>query len=187
MARATLATPAELKLIEASANGEIMDFSAIDPTANNPADGALWTADRTLSAAMLRMLLTRTNPAWSLRSDGVRVGGARIAGELNLADTDLDFPIAFVRCSFEQELSLRCASVDSVFLGGSDLPGIDACDLNARGGIQLCDGFRALGPLHFDRATIGGDFSCNGAILHSHARLRSNRERCGYSRSCPTE
>lgn len=171
MAPAPILTPAELKLLEASANGEIADFSSIGSADNNPVDGPCWNEQRTLSAEVVRTLLTRTNPSWCVRPAGVRIVGARIAGVLDLAGAEVGFPIAFIKCCFERELSLRGASVESVFLGGSDLPGVSAQSLRARADIQLCDGFRARGAVRFDRATIDGNFSCNGAILNNHDRF----------------
>src|ERR1700690_2824103 len=119
MVLAQLGTPAELKLLEASANGEIADFSSIDPLKNNPLAGEHWTEHRTLSAEVVRALVMGNNSRWSTRPAGVRIVGARIVGMLGLADANIPFPLAFVKCSFERELSLSGASVESVFLGGS--------------------------------------------------------------------
>jgi hypothetical protein len=161
-------TPAEQKLIAAASRGEIADFSSIDSTENNPLEGARWPSDRTLSAEMVRILVTRTNSSWRMHPAGLRIAGARIASRLDLSDTQLGFPIAFVKCSFARELSLRGATVESVFLGGSDLPGLDARSLQTRGDVQLCDGLHVHEVVRFDRAIIGGSFSCNGALLDGH-------------------
>jgi hypothetical protein len=234
MAAARPLTSAEWCFLEASANGAIADFSAIESLANRPvevadaspidtpADQGISPADRTnqqgrvaefvrteqrtlsgnvdrtdhqgravdivrtddrtlpadvkqtdrrtLSADVVRTLLTRSNPAWSVTRAGVCVVGARITGVLDLAGATIDFPIAFVNCHFDQELSLRGATLQSVFLGGSDVPGIDAASLHVHGDVQLCDGFRAHGSVRFDRAIVDGNFSLNGALLDSHNR-----------------
>jgi hypothetical protein len=160
-------TSAELRLVEASANGSVADFSAIDYAANRPADT---TDGPTLSADVVRTLLTRSNPAWTVTRAGVHVVGARISGVLDLAKATIDFPIAFVNCHFDQELALRGATLQSVFLGGSEVPGVDAASVRVHGDVQLCDGFRAHGSVRFDRAIVNGNLSLNGALLDSHNR-----------------
>ncbi len=203
MAAARPLTPVELRFLEASANGAIVDFSAIESLADRPleiadispidtpADQGISPADRTnqqspvahveqspvadveqtdqriLAADVVRTLLTRSNPAWSVTRAGVCVVGARITGVLDLAGATIDFPIAFVNCHFVHEISLRGATLQSVFLGGSDVLGIDASSLRVHGDVQLCDGFRARGPISFDRATVDGNLSLNGALLES--------------------
>src|ERR1700731_914757 len=126
-------TSAELRFLEASANGAIAGFSPVDSAANRPADT---TDGPTLSADTVRTLLTRSNPAWTVTRAGVHVVGARIIGALDLAEATIDFPIAFVNCHFDQELSLRGATLQSVFLGGSEVPGVDAASVHVHGDVQ---------------------------------------------------
>ena len=121
-----------------------------------------------LSAEVVRNLLTRSNPNWRVTRAGVRVVGARIIGVLDLTGTTIDFPIAFIDCYFAHELALRGATLQSIFLGGSDVPGIDASSSHIHGDVQLCDGFRAHARVRFDRAIVDGNFSLNGAHLNSH-------------------
>jgi len=198
MAVARPLTSVELRFLKASAKGAIADFSAIESSVNRPVEVAaaspidppvdqgispadrtnqqrraaefVRTDERTLPADVVRRLLTRSNPAWRVTRAGVRVVGARITGVLDLAGATIDFPIAFVNCHFDQELSLRGAILQSVFLGGSDVPGIDAALLHIHGDVQLCDGFRAQGSVRFDRAIVDGNLSLNGALLDSHNR-----------------
>ncbi len=168
-------TSAELRFLEASADGVIADFSTINPAARrlveivdvdsidssahvgidfpdqtsqqSRAAAEVVRTDRpTLSADLVRTLLTRSNSSWSVTPAGVRVIGARISGALDLARATIDFPIAFVKCHFDQDLVLRGATAQSIFLGDTDVPGIDASSLHAHGDVQLCDGFRAHGP-----------------------------------------
>jgi hypothetical protein len=106
---------AESRLMEASANGAIADFSPVDSAANRRASPTEWTDQPALSAQVVRHLLSGSNPAWSVTRAGVRVVGARITGVLDLADTAIDFPIAFVNCHFDRELSLRGALVAATF------------------------------------------------------------------------
>ena len=115
---------------------------------------------------MVRTLLTRGNPAWRVSHAGIRVVGARIvSGILDLSEATIDFPIAFVNCDFDHQLMLRGATLPSIFLGGSDVPGIDASSSHVHGDVQLCDGFRARGAMRFDRAIIDGNVQSNGALL----------------------
>jgi len=197
----TAQTPtfAELRLLEASAAGVIADFTAIESAANprvaivdgdsidSSADDGIGPANQAnrpsravdvvrtdrgaLSANLVRTLLTRNNPAGSVTPAGVLVVGARITGAIELARATIEFPIAFVNCHFDQDLVLRGATARSIFLGGSDVPGIDASSLHVHGDVQLCDGFRARGPVRFDRAIVDGNLSLNGAQLDSGDRI----------------
>src|SRR5579859_4260177 len=108
-------TTADWRLIHATANGELADFSATDTAANDSAHGRSWDDQRTLSAEVIRTLATGSNFSWNILPTGLRIAGARITGVLDLSDAAMRFPIAFVKCYFECELSLRNASVKSVF------------------------------------------------------------------------
>ena len=68
-------------------------------------------------------------------------------------------------CSFEHVPILHDANLVSLALGGSRLPGLDARGLHVRADLQLCDGFRCDGAIHLERATIGGNLWCNGAVI----------------------
>ena len=160
-------TSAEQRLLRAAAKGDLADFRATDPADNQPLQGSSWSDQRTLSAEVVRALATGGDPRWNVHSAGLRIAGARIAGALDLAHVEIHFPLAFIGCSFERELSLRNASVNAVFLGGSALPGFDARSLRADSDVQLCDGFRTNGTVRLDHATIAGNLSFNGADLHS--------------------
>jgi hypothetical protein len=157
----------ERRLIDSAASGELADFSSTNPIENDPAGGESWGAERTISAKVIRALATADSAASCASSAGIRIAGARIRGVLNLTDKQLRMPIAFVGCFFERELSLRNATVISVFLGGSVLSGLDARSLRASSDVQLCAGFHARGPVRLDHASIDGNLSFNGASLNS--------------------
>ena len=158
---------AERRLIDAAAGGELADFSSTNPSENDPAGGESWSAERTISAKVICALATANSAAACAPSAGIRIVGARIRGVLNLADKEIRLPIAFVGCFFEREPSLRNASVISVFLGGSVLPGLDARSLRASSDVQICAGSRARRPVRLDHASIDGNLSFNGASLNS--------------------
>ncbi len=154
-------------MIDSAASGELADFSSTNPNENDPAAGESWGAERTISAKVISALATADSAASCSLSVGLRIAGARIKGVLNLADMEIRLPIAFVGCFFERELSLRKATVISVFLGGSVLPGLDARSLRASSDVQICAGIRARGPVCLDYASIDGNLSFNGASLNS--------------------
>lgn len=95
---------------------------------------------------------------------GFVIESATIEGALDLSATNLS-SLAFIGCRFEAELVLRGASLESLFLGGCSLPGIDAREAHLLSDLQLCEGTHVEGAVRLEGARIGGNLSCNGAIL----------------------
>ena len=172
-------TVAERRLIDAVAAGVVADFTIGDPSGDDPARDESWGDDRTISAAVARALATESNPAWPVTANGCRIAGARIAGVLDLAGARVRFPLAFIGCHFTDELSLRAATTDSLFFGGSALPACDARSLRASGDVQLSGGFRARGPIRLDDAAIAGHLSFNGASVEGSPPLSLDRATIG--------
>jgi hypothetical protein len=162
-------TPAERRLIDSIAKGDVADFSSIDPSENDPSTGVSWGAHRTLGAEVVRAMAIGVTEASSVRSAELRIAGARISGTLNLSRAEIPIPIAFIGCYFEREISLRDASATSIFLGGSTVPSLDARSLRTSSDLQICDGFRSHGIVRLESASIEGNLSFNGAVLNSGA------------------
>lgn len=108
--------------------------------------------------------------------NGLALEAVTIEGTLDLSATSLP-SLVFVGCRFERELILRGASVESLFLGGCDLAGIDARDAHLRADLQLCAGTRSGGLIRLEGARIDGNLSCTNALLEASGgeALRADR------------
>src|SRR5260370_33232596 len=99
-------TRAELKLVEAAATGAIADYRGSHGIENDPANGAQWDDERTISASVIYALAVGTNPDWPVVPSGLRIVGARIKDELDFTGVEIRFPLAFVDCYIEQPIIL---------------------------------------------------------------------------------
>ena len=77
----------EAQLREAIWTGRLVDRRTGNATADDPAQGADWPAQRTVPAALLAEMLTTTEG--SRRPRALRLAGARITGKLHLEATEL--------------------------------------------------------------------------------------------------
>ena len=130
------------------------------------------TAERRITAEEIRARAI----APDRNSTGISLEGAIIEDTLDLSATSLP-SLAFVGCRFEREFILCGASVESLFLCGCDLVGIDARDAHLHSDLQLCEGTRSSGTVLLDRARIDGNLSCNAALLGASGgeTLRADR------------
>ncbi len=97
---------------------------------------------------------------------GVRVSGGWIAGTLDLEGCRIPRDIGLKDCRFEAPPALRSAVIDSLFLDGSFLPGLQADRLEARGDVTL-RGATVRGQVELAGARIGGWFEADGATLEA--------------------
>ena len=72
--------------------------------------------------------------------------------------------IGLYNCRFDTAPVLNSAVIERLFLDGSQLPGLHAERLEARGGLYLRGAF-VDGEVRLVSATFGGNVECNGATL----------------------
>jgi hypothetical protein len=159
LARFGVLGPAELTLLEGIGTG------AFDRLGSG---GLPETGDeaRRVRADLIRFLLLGDPDAPRMHEKGLRLGGAWIVGVLDLEGCRVPRDIGLLDCRFDATPVLRSAIVDTVALDGSDLPGLAADRLDARGDLL----FRAAsihGPVQLRGARIGGDLIFDGATLDS--------------------
>src|SRR5713226_7026013 len=160
-------TRAEIKLVEAAATGAIADYRSSEGIETDPANGAQWDDERTISASVIYALSVGTNPDWPVLSAGLRIVGARIKDELNFTGVEIRFPLAFVDCYIEQPIILSRATIHSIVLTGSRVRGIEASSLRTQGDVLLDNNFIAEGAVSLTGAHIGGDLVCSGGIFEN--------------------
>ncbi len=148
------------------------DFDRLgDGTAPEAGDAA-----RAVRAELLRFLILGGPDAPRQHEKGVRLSGAWITGALDLEGCRAPHDIGLADCRFEAAPVLRAAAIDTLFLDGSILPGLIADRLEARGGVYL----RAAvldGAVVLTGARLGGELSCDGALLSQPEGLALDAER----------
>ncbi|MGH1551363.1 hypothetical protein ACRAWF_01675 [Streptomyces sp. L7] len=94
----------------------------------------------------------------------LRVIGARITGQLDLADAEIGHLLRFEGCWFEEGPSLRGAATRTIGIVGCQVPGIDATLASVEGTLDLR---RSVlhGRLSLMRARIAGELQLGGAVL----------------------
>ncbi|MFE6162663.1 membrane-associated oxidoreductase [Streptomyces sp. NPDC056486] len=157
----TDATPAELRVWQAFALGEGVDFR--ESPDEDPRAGGSWGPERTVRAEVLRALLLN-GPTRDGEIAGLKLTGARITGQLNLMYGTVEHPVRMRSCYFEETPNLYGAQVRALVLSDSCLPGLTAGTLRVELVLRItcC---RITGPVRLAGAQIAGAFFANGAEL----------------------
>jgi hypothetical protein len=154
--------PAEQRLIAEIGSVETVVFGQDVP----PEDAG---PERGIRAGLIAWLMRGGDGTVTVPDTGVRVAGARIAGELNLEGARCPRSLAFLFCRIEEAPLLRDAEIDNLFLNGSALPGLDADRLTTRGNVHL-RGAKVTGEVRLLGSKLGGDLSCVGVMLTAGAK-----------------
>ncbi|MEV0822161.1 hypothetical protein [Nonomuraea rubra] len=173
MPNAELTAP-EQAVAAAIRRGHDVDLRSGDPDRDSPANAAAWGADRVVRAEVLAELLLGeyTDPA---DKPALRLSGARITGLLHLAFGEIDLPVTFRDCAFDETPDLYQARTSFLSFAGSSLPGLIASNLQVEGDLRLT-GCQVTGELRLRSARISSDFSLNGARLQPSAGAALNAE-----------
>ena len=169
-------TPAEQKLIDAAAKGEIADYRVGDKQADDPANGAEWGEDRTLRAEILYDLCVGARPEWKVHAKGVQAFGARITGSLDFSGAELLTRLRPALCHFDQPLFLRDARTQTLAFDGSHCQGMNADGLVTKGNVFLRDGFTAEGEVRLVGADIGGSLECDAGKFKNPKGIALNAD-----------
>jgi uncharacterized protein YjbI with pentapeptide repeats len=150
--------------------GYIADFNErcgtkppLDPKKD---ENANWQEDcRKLSARFVEDLLTRTPWRDAVPFAGVRIKGARIAGDIDLENAKLIRPIEIVKSRIEGEINLRRARTDGLIsLVGSLMNGKFTADsLHAESDLFLRHGAAFKSDASLNGAKIDGIVDMTGA------------------------
>ncbi|MBW9116938.1 hypothetical protein JNB88_25270 [Rhizobium cauense] len=121
--------------------------------------------ERTVRADLLRYLILDKDGG-RLHEKGMRLSGAWITGILDLEGCRIPRDIGLKDCHFEASPVLRSAVIDSLFLDGSALPGLQADRVEARGCLSL-RGAIVTGEIRLSGARIGASIEADGASIVS--------------------
>lgn len=149
--------PAEERILAELSHGDFDRLGdGLRPEGENP--------ERVVRAAFLRFLLLGGEEGARPHEKGVRVSGAFVRGVLDLEGCRIPRDIGLKDCLFEAVPVLRSAVIDSLFLDGAKLPGLQAERLEARGGVYL-RGAEIGGEVRLTGARLGGAFECDGSAI----------------------
>jgi hypothetical protein len=164
---------AEKGVVQAAPNGNVADchrdLGGGDDPAN--ADGTpeapdvKWPEARNVRGDLIRWLCVDREAREQVDPRGVRIGGARITGRLDLSSTNVLFPLVLFACRLEQDLLLNWSKMPLLSLEGSWTAAIVADGLNVEGGVFLRNRYHAEGEVRLLGATIGGDLNAQGGTF----------------------
>jgi hypothetical protein len=164
-------TSRERQLVDAAASGDVLVCSQLFQPIEELS--ATDNPEHTIRAELLReLLLERCDK--SLDPRGVRLGGARITGMLDLSHVEAAVGMELWGCSFDHPVLLVGAHLPWLTLTGSCVPALDGDRLQVDGDFFLDGGFRAtgggeLGAVRLLGAHITGALSLSGAELMNEA------------------
>ncbi|MBL7648714.1 MAG: hypothetical protein JNK74_21265 [Candidatus Hydrogenedentes bacterium] len=147
-----------------------------------------WSTSDTLSAKHLEWLLTDPAAIKLVTRHGVQVQGAQIQGTLNLAFSNVPFPVVILSCSIPEGVDLTSADLRIVALSGSHVGPIPGTNLSLkvvgttiRDSLQLNRGFAAKGEVCLGASRIGGDLMCDGSVFCNPAGFALNADRANIA------
>ncbi|MEV0905746.1 oxidoreductase [Streptomyces hokutonensis] len=157
-------TPPERELWNACPEGRLVDLRVGTPDEDDPAEGAGWGPERTLRAAVVTALARGANAAPPGAVTALRVAGARITGQLDLAEAEIGHLLRFEGCWFEEAPNLFGAATRTIGIVGCQVPGMNASLASIEGTLDLK---RSIlnGRLSLLRARIAGELQMGGAVL----------------------
>ncbi|MFJ7217653.1 hypothetical protein [Amycolatopsis sp. NPDC098790] len=131
--------------------------------------GLAYVTDTPVRAAVLRELLLGLRGPVDPR--GVRVGGARIAGTLNLDHVEAPVGLQLVDCVVVNTISARAATLPWLDLSGSRIAGVDGTGVRIGHDLDLT-GVRATGSGDFGVICLR-DARVDGLAVFARAEIRS--------------
>ncbi|MEW2134192.1 oxidoreductase [Streptomyces sp. NPDC005435] len=170
-------TAPEREVWDAFPEGRDVDLRTGVPEDDRVAEGGRWGAERTVRAPVIVALLQGANTTRSSAVACLRLTGARISGQLNLAGAQIAHAFWLEDCWFEESVDLSGASAQSIAIVGSRVPGVEAGMIRVEGRLDLRRSQLEGGtpsPLHsrvtavsLINAHVSGAVNLNGARISS--------------------
>ncbi|OFE10584.1 hypothetical protein [Rhodococcus sp. 1139] len=153
------------RLIDAAKGGWIVDLRFGVPARQyDPATADQWPADRRIPANAIRTVLLGDHTGFDPR--GLRIAGARITGDVDLAHITFDYPLHMVRCRIDQPIVFDAAKLAELDLAASHIRSLSVDGATITGAL-FANRITTHGMISAVGATIGGQLSVTGAYLNN--------------------
>lgn len=167
---------AEVELFRAASLGTVADCT-LGSRADDPVDGACWDSNRVIRASRLIWLCTDRVASQRVHFHGIRIRGARIEEDLDLASAIVRFPLEMVSCYFGGPIVLTSSHLRNLVLTGSVFTRLQADEAVVKGFVSLdnCNPAskrNASNAVSFEDARVASDFVCTGG--HFVAGIEEN-------------
>jgi hypothetical protein len=124
-----------------------------------------WGSDRDIRAELIRWLFVNEAAKKLLDPSGIRVLGARVVGDLNLASVNVPVPISLNRCRILRPASFHSSQLESLDMEGCWTKDLDIASATVRDSLALSGGFHADGQVDLSRTRIAHDLNLSGAFV----------------------
>jgi hypothetical protein len=150
--------PAELKLLEACAEGKFPSIPSARPTKQ--------TLHNFVRTDFLRFLMLGGDENAPIHEQGVQLRGAWIDGELlDLEGALLPHDVALNHCRINCKIALIAARTRRIDLDGSQISELSGDGIKIKGDLFLRKDFTAQGAVKLTGAKIDGDLDCRGGTF----------------------
>jgi len=155
-----LITTAEQKMLLAIERGQVADFSGV---LSNSIDPLSRVTQRTISAEVLRWLLTEQSLLHVIKRQRIVVKFAVVHGELDLSGSNIGYILGLINCTIPNGINLQDTHIVTFNLQGTFCKHLIGDRIKTSGSIYLRFGFRTEGPIILANSSIKGDLDCTGA------------------------
>jgi hypothetical protein len=148
-------TEAERLLWDAFPRGGWVDLGRVDVAAEGLADAIGSDPSRMIRAEVIRALLLGVVEAEAGCAAAIRLRGAVVTGQLDLAGASVAWPLTCERCCFDREIGFAECSVKTISVVESQLPSFDGARMRLDGILDL-RGSAISGVVRLEQAKVTG-------------------------------
>jgi hypothetical protein len=132
-----------------------------NPT-KDPQEAHGWGKEGEIRAPLIQWMCVDSEVVKSVAFRGIQALGANIVGSLDLAYSNIPFPLVFRQCKFEH-IDLGDAVIIGLNLGGSSIESLNAESIVVKTTLSLYYGFSSESDVMLNAGYIGGSLNCQGA------------------------
>ncbi|MEV7395266.1 oxidoreductase [Streptomyces sp. NPDC091215] len=171
-------TSPERELWDAFPEGRCVDLRTGVPEDDRVIEGGQWDPGRTVRAAVIVALLLGANSAPAEAIACVRLAGARISGRLSMAGAQVAHALWLEGCWLEEPVDFLGASLQTVVITGSRVPGFEADSSRISANLDLRRSVvESFGSSHFSHLSTAlslSDARVTGGVLLNGAEIRAS-------------
>lgn len=160
-------TPAEVKLMKASTEGNPCQLNEYFPTKQNQSDST------TVRSDVLRYLILGGCSLCKVADKGVQLIGGHVIGKLDLSFATATGATRLTYCLFDETILAIQAKFQELSLNHSDIVGLSAWGMEVKGSVLL-RGLKSTEAVAINSSNIGGQVSAGGARLRAETGFALN-------------